>query len=368
MVQGYSATSLLWRYSTVLDVCDRLHTSPISEDLISIPLSEILAWERGGLPVLAQATPRQPIVRLTIDSHGIGKVERLPRKPLYRGHRSDSAVFAILEESSLQRITMHFKFGYSRLELHDRDLCLQVWDTPTPPDPDQCMLSQPWPANSAQFRTIDLNQTTGLTFFFYLENFRMSLAGDIAICPFYARDDQNFIFSKGPPISLIHNTADLQRISLVGSYSTKCLESEPMAPFGHPECIIPPFQNAYPSWAPLQNVIGLQVFYSEENGFCRGLLLEYENGAQRALGQCRIGLDPVHAYINPTHICFLHITYSLPRAPTYSPPRTPLQLKAVRVGCASGEHNHDEEGWVCSDMATNLEFWFTNEQTDLRAI
>ncbi|KFA81328.1 hypothetical protein S40288_08298 [Stachybotrys chartarum IBT 40288] len=419
-----TASSNLTKVSTFPDYGQniRLHTSPISEDLISIPLSEILAWERGGLPVLAYATPPKPIVRLTIDSHGVRKVERLPKKPLYRGQRSDSAVFVILEENSLKRITMHCKFGYSRLELHDRDLCVQVWDTPTPPDPDQCMLSQPWPANSAQFRTINLNQSTGLTFFFDLGNvyaihshtvttpcarqtyerlsrrrqrsvtwlylpippnddvvlfglgradnflFRMRLAGDIAIGPSYPRDNQNFIFSKSPPISLIHDTADLQRISIVGSYSTKCLESELVAPFGHPECIIPPFQNAYPSWAPLENVIGLQVFYNEENGFCRGLLLEYENGAQRALGQCRIGVDPVHVYINPTHICFLRTTYSPARAPTYSPPRTPLQLKTVRVGCASGEHNHDEKGWVCSGMAANLEFWFTNEQTDLRAM
>ncbi|KAG6007497.1 hypothetical protein E4U21_005965 [Claviceps maximensis] len=54
----------------------------------------------------------------------------------------------------------------------------------------------------------------------------------------------------------------------------------------------------------LDNVIAANAFYREEDNGCAGVILKYVNGGQRALGQCRLGIDRVEECISPTHICF----------------------------------------------------------------
>ncbi|KAL7944595.1 hypothetical protein V8C42DRAFT_325295 [Trichoderma barbatum] len=56
------------------------------------------------------------------------------------------------------------------------------------------------------------------------------------------------------------------------------------------------------SSAPLEHVVCLRLYTDEDVGICRGILLEYENGAQRTLGECRIGLDLERAYLRPVCI------------------------------------------------------------------
>ncbi|KAI1042372.1 hypothetical protein LB505_010984, partial [Fusarium chuoi] len=55
---------------------------------------------------------------------------------------------------------------------------------------------------------------------------------------------------------------------------------------------------------PLQGTTRIDIFTCKATGFCRGMLFEYEDGAQRAVGQCRIGIDNVTTHINPTRICY----------------------------------------------------------------
>lgn len=130
MVHSHSATSLIWRYCSALDITRRLSTAA-SYGLHSVPLCRVLAWERGGLPIIDEASSQLPVVRVTIDSGGIRKVERMSEKPRYKAWRTDSLAFAILEHGSLQGITAHFKFGFLCLELPETSKGLQTWDTPT---------------------------------------------------------------------------------------------------------------------------------------------------------------------------------------------------------------------------------------------
>lgn len=53
-----------------------------------------------------------------------------------------------------------------RLQFPKTHTGLQTWDTPTPPNIEECIL-YPWDTtNTTQFKTIDLSQIFGLTFFF----------------------------------------------------------------------------------------------------------------------------------------------------------------------------------------------------------
>lgn len=106
----------------------------------------------------------------------------------------------------------------------------------------------------------------------------------------------------------------------------------------------------------------MSVFYNSQEGFCAGMLLKYDNGAQRSLGQCRIGIDPSESYTKPSRICLQRRLYSGAGI------AVKLQATAVQVTeMDECEHGRDGEGndWNCSPMRGNLEFWFSDRETKL---
>lgn len=107
-VYEHSATSLFWRYTAASGLTQRLPAA-LSDQLLSIPLCTVSAWNRGGQPVTAETAHQLPVIRLTIDSWGIKKVERLPENPRFKTWRTDTFVFVILDQSHLEGVTAHFK-------------------------------------------------------------------------------------------------------------------------------------------------------------------------------------------------------------------------------------------------------------------
>lgn len=115
-IRNCSADSLYWRYITALDL-GRYLSAFAPEGLISVPLNAILTWDRGAGMDLAVASPQRPFMQLTIDSHGIKRIERLLIKPPYSGwRRCENKTFVILSESRLERITIHFKVLISSIK------------------------------------------------------------------------------------------------------------------------------------------------------------------------------------------------------------------------------------------------------------
>ncbi|KAL6790293.1 hypothetical protein GGI42DRAFT_347120 [Trichoderma sp. SZMC 28013] len=108
-----------------------------------------------------------------------------------------------------------------------------------------------------------------------------------------------------------------------------------VVPFGHGGCL---------SWAPLEHVARLRLFTDEDAGICRGLLLEYEDGGQRSVGECRVGLDVQQAYVRPVCLC-------IGRMSGY--PRWSIE---VRVD-GQAEHTHTERNWQCYEMRGTLVSW-----------
>jgi hypothetical protein len=101
----------------------------------------------------------------------------------------------------------------------------------------------------------------------------------------------------------------------------------------------------------LKDVIRIEVFNDKYHGFSRGVLLDYKNGARRAVGACRLGVDKVVTYLNPSRICYYPSQVSQTR---------PLPGHAVRVKSGGDPtHDHREDGWVCSPMEGSLQFWFS---------
>lgn len=72
-----------------------------------------------------------------------------------------------------------------------------------------------------------------------------------------------------------------------------------------------PLQSAINCYESLERVVCAKVFSENESGKCRGILLEYEDGIKRTLGQCRLGFDAVRSYEHPTSFCYLSISYRI---------------------------------------------------------
>jgi hypothetical protein len=104
----------------------------------------------------------------------------------------------------------------------------------------------------------------------------------------------------------------------------------------------------------------VQVLEDEESGFCKAILLDYNNGARRALGNCRIGIDRPKTYLRPSQICYLPAGHA-------SGIRRDIPAVRVEAGC-DPNHRHKEGGWLCSTMEGVMEFWFSKEQSVVRVL
>lgn len=184
IVHEHSSTSPFWRYSAASDLAQALCSIPPND--LSVPLLRVRAWERGCCPEVEEIADRLHAMRLTIDSYGIRRIERLAGSLRYQQRRTNHLAFVILEADKMQDVTAHFKvcsrllitklgatlfshtfkFRYARLDVPAA--CgddFRIWDTPSPPSLEQCLL---WPSEigpSMRFCTIELHQTFGITFF-----------------------------------------------------------------------------------------------------------------------------------------------------------------------------------------------------------
>lgn len=148
------------------------------------------------------------------------------------------------------------------------------------------------------------------------------------------------------PETLMYTERDELSISFIGAFSTGyCLQNYSL-PKGLPLMKV----QTSPSLASLERVLCMQVFYISDTMICRGIIIERDNGTKQTLGQCRIGMDRIQAYNNPSHICFASAT---PRQCEAHGLREALEVVATTV---TKDHNHQEDGWTCCEMRGILKF------------
>lgn len=109
MVRDYSGSALFWRLVAALDLAAQFEALP-TKDFDYIPLCNVAGWERGRLPTQSTDLHHLPIIRLTIDSQGIRKLERLSASELrYSSRRFDNMVFVVKDEGCFKGVMMLFK-------------------------------------------------------------------------------------------------------------------------------------------------------------------------------------------------------------------------------------------------------------------
>ncbi len=185
------------------------------------------------------------------------------------------------------------------------------------------------------------------------------LAGDIIAGP-YCTNPQDLLLTLSPDI-LIYDTIELGYISYFAAYrqgGAKPAAASQAHPFDHQLCEAP-FLEANYSSASLQGVVRARTFLRRD-GHCCAIILDYINGSQRAMGDCRVGIDPVETWNMPKYLCILKTTYT--------PPVSVSALQTVKVRFSEREHQHAGSCWTCHAMGGNIEFWFTHNETSIRVL
>lgn len=119
----------------------------------------------------------------------------------------------------------------------------------------------------------------------------------------------------------------------------------------------------------------MRAFVDAKRSICRGLLLTYDNGGMRALGECRLGVDDSWATTHPAAICFQEKRYWTYPSETY---KEMLQYGAavaitavadsnntdvVQAGQQQQQHMHaEDDGWTCCTIGQGILhfYWMGN--------
>ena len=160
-------------------------------------------------------------------------------------------------------------------------------------------------------------------------------------------------------LAITHNISNQDATLDVGAYPAVS-EPVPLSPFTPTETH--PFDKksggdvVYFSSAPVRNVVSARTYHDhghDSKGMAtttRGVLLVYADGTRRAVGECRVGVDPSRRCDRP---CGLRISPSVVEGETGQSKTCVVDF--VREG---------EEQAGCLPMEGTLKFWFTGRETD----
>lgn len=171
----------------------------------------------------------------------------------------------------------------------------------------------------------------------------------------------------------IYNVADVGPATLFGTYPREAYAGDLSPPLSHSAIADPliPLDHVQSSVAPLQDVISIQVLEDERKGQAIGVLLDYSNGAQRALGNCRLDAIRVKKYWKPSRICYLNFTDDTtgdavgPLGSSQQALRHPFITAGDDL---DHSHDHDGEHWVCNPLRGRLECWFAIDHSSVRVV
>ncbi|KAB5572269.1 hypothetical protein GE09DRAFT_1170482 [Coniochaeta sp. 2T2.1] len=424
MIRQYSTHSLLWRCVAVLQLADYVSaTKPQPQPLLTVPLRELLSWERNGkFKRLIGSRSPLPTLRLTIDSAGISKLERFPKPPMYVGESTSRFAFIVQDEASISHVMAQIKDGRLRLDLPARPPTLPIWNTPAPPSLSLC---KAYPAELTSCRiisTVEMDEISGVTFFFSLGQLfgihihrseescamdtfardfpnrlrrtvvwiylpisrhdrtlvlgirealpsrdlnvliRTELIGDVIVGlqSTGGRVKDQCLAASAPLIMIYGEPGEGRPVRFFGAYCRPSSEQALPRPFRLEKPGPCPIDDAYFSWAPLRGVSSTIVFYNQSTGFCLGIMFRYQNGGVRAVGQCRLQVDPAEIFVQPVRLCF--------RATSSCSHRNQMTHK-VQV---KFEHDAPTDftqknfaGWESRPLVGLIKFWFTPESSFL---
>ncbi|KAI1057782.1 hypothetical protein LB506_001095 [Fusarium annulatum] len=420
-----SPDSQVWAYLAIKDRAEGI-SSAAGQDGLSCMLDKVESWTRGeGAPVMSDSFAGDWSFRVTIDRRGIRNIERIVGISSYAGWRSESLAFALIPPDQAMRSCVDFRLGAARLDLWGGRSVL--WDTPSPPLGGKVSwftASGPSQLCNVRLRTLDLRSTRGLTFFYVGSSLR-AIHSHTPRFPTalttYARlpehDRQHVVWAHVPispsdrviglgirtsgtkggfasPSVLIRT--ELAGDIVIGPQPKPVHHDLPLVLIKDYSCDIIPEFFAYglPDIDGEHTLLAVAGGSSEPNAestrrfppktlstithSCSCTLFQTRDGAQTAVGQCRIRIDKVTTYINPTRICYSDMMrahccdgdddcFNEEHEPWEEMRCTAHQ--GSRVECCSGtdghHHNNSDEHMVCLPIKGYLDCHWDGRWTRL---
>lgn len=406
LVEQFSRTATIWRYLAVLSFAETIPKCH-SVDIRRTPINEVLGWERGSpikTVIRSQILARQQIMRVCIDATGIRLLERITA--LYEPSLKGCQEFIVEEARSFDNISGELKDGLLRFGLPPNHNGFYLWDIPCPPNLFTCQFYPGLPSPPARFRTLDLKQATGLTFFFNdgriynihnhtklspsamltFERFSKRLQPHIIWIYFPLSPRESILdvrvvtrrrfktyfdlqlftnhkachigqwapqgglpvqLGKSLPLLLLFEEPAFGRpIPSIAVHCDKTKTSVAIATLPTPTACPLKGDDIYYSYAPLDDVVSVIVFNEPSNSLCKGVLLCYVDESQRVLGQCRINGTLEERRIN----CPLMLCYQSLESPRGSGMRIDFATEATK--------DSDWSGYVIHTMRGKAHYWF----------
>ncbi|KAI0537839.1 hypothetical protein GGR58DRAFT_325125 [Xylaria digitata] len=411
IIQSYSEHTLIWRGALAFDLAARISNNTPSS-LREIPLQDIIFWERGKQPQVTLSPPL-PLIRITADSIGISKIERISHRP-YIGECYSSYVYMVEQEQAISKIKAQFKDGFARLELAS-SCPPAVWNTPNPPNLQLCRGYETKRVSQYQrFSAVEMASIRGITFFFSshqlygihihrsgalcalssLQRFpprlrrslswcylpianpdrilvlgarilpnrhanilvRLEKAGDVIVGQYMSSPAEDLCLGWHAPITLVYGEPQEGRpVPYFGAYCQLPIGSELPRRFqAYKPKSCPIGQDTYLSIASLEGIRSVEVFYDQNSRHCKGMLLYYQNGGCRAVGQCRIHVDSAKQFLQPSQIYF--------RNDSVRGDHNSI-LSKVQVDWRPDFHIYGEKGWNREPLEGILLYWYTDNSS-----
>ncbi|TQN64698.1 hypothetical protein CSHISOI_10728 [Colletotrichum shisoi] len=405
MIRGHLGQNDLLRLCCVLGTIDFVRRKGLDTP-ISRPLRQVQFWHRGKLPIFATAGSSSPM-KITIDSRGIRCIERSRCSTAHLRSPFDVYTTVGVDDD----LVINFQFGVGRLATPPKSPRLQLTDTPNLSP--EAGFQFPSPKHGNRLATVDLDHCSGITFFlfdgdlhaihahtptaptadatfaqietmvqpfllwFYVPNpprdkisaFGVQLGirqGKLQLNrrTYFVRTPHrgDFYIGPSPPGPglhyAVHTTPRSTLLCVVARNNLVVIrgvltEGDACSVAASPAPGNPPFPGACYALATLSCVKSIWIFRDKEAQFCRGLMVEYLDGTEKVLGQCRIGVDLAERCEAVERLSFKVVQQQ----------ERPNNLMVMVRGSLSQENNTCDDGqWtVCSHMDT-LEVWATATQ------
>jgi hypothetical protein len=192
------------------------------------------------------------------------------------------------------------------------------------------------------------------------------LAGDIAVGPYHSGAHKDAVLGQSSPRLFVYSSSDVGPATVFGTYPRHQQGDTTCPSFPYPWFSNPPFNHhTNISSAPLEDVVCAWV-REDKDRRCHGMLFEYADGAQRALGDYRFGgylpgTDRVKKYLRPLQICYLP-----PQHEGTGSEEFPCHFIVNVSNHHDHDHGYDAAGWICNPLRGVLEFWFSRQRSVLR--
>lgn len=192
--------------------------------------------------------------------------------------------------------------------------------------------------------------------------FRTSLLGDFTIGP-WNDDPATLVYHTSRDSTLVHTTLDTSNASPSAAFShifpkdTRCKDFSPVPPQSPRSSAIR--ASCYSS-ALLASIRYIWIYLNGE-GLCSGLIIDYKNGGQRALGSCRVGVDPAERCAKLEDTRFRSVMITLESGQDFH--------GGVKIEiCSASDDEEQEPGWTRFREGGMLEMWFDDKTVALTLV